>query len=55
MAGGLGMERKCFSEEQIIAILDEAAAGATAVDVCRWHGVSETTYYGGRPSSAAWR
>ena len=39
------MKRKRFSEEQIIAILNEAAAGATAVEVCRRHGVSETTYY----------
>ena len=39
------MKRKCFSEEQIIGVLNETAAGATAVDVCRRHGVSETTYY----------
>ena len=38
------MKRKRFSEEQIIGILNEAAAGATAVEVCRRHGVSETTY-----------
>ncbi len=39
------MKRKRFGEEQIIGILNEAAAGATAVEVCRRHGVSETTYY----------
>jgi putative transposase len=39
------MKRKRFSEEQIIGILNEAAAGATAVEVCRRHGVSETTFY----------
>jgi putative transposase len=39
------MKRKRFSEEQIIGILSEAAAGATAVEVCRRHGVSETTFY----------
>ena len=32
-------------EEQIIGILSEAAAGAAAVEVCRWHGISETTFY----------
>jgi Transposase len=45
MAGGLAMKRKRFSEEQIIEILNQAAAGATAVDVCRPHGISETTFY----------
>jgi putative transposase len=39
------MKRKRFGEEQIIGILSEAAAGATAVEVCRRHGVSETTFY----------
>jgi putative transposase len=39
------MKRKRFSEEQIIGILTEAAAGATAVEVCRRHGISETTFY----------
>ena len=39
------MKRKRFSEEHIIGILNETAAGATAVEVCRRHGVSETTYY----------
>jgi putative transposase len=45
MAGGLAMKRKRFSEEQIIGILNEAAAGAVAVEVCRRHGISETTFY----------
>ena len=39
------MNRKRFSEEQIIGILSEAAAGAAAVEVCRRHGISETTFY----------
>lgn len=39
------MKRKRFSEEQTIGILNEAAAGATAVEVCRQHGISETTFY----------
>ena len=33
------MKRKRFSEEQIIGILNEAVAGATAVEVCRRHGI----------------
>ena len=44
-AGGLATKRKRFSEEQIIGILNEAAAGATAVEVCRRQGISETTFY----------
>jgi putative transposase len=39
------MKRKQFSEEQIIGILKEAEAGATAKEVCRRHGVSENTFY----------
>jgi putative transposase len=38
------MKRKRFSEEQIIGILSEAAAGAVAVEVCRRHGISEITF-----------
>jgi len=49
------MKRKRFSEEPIIGILKEAAAGATAAEVCRRHGVSETTYYRWKAKSAAWR
>jgi putative transposase len=37
------MKRKRFSAEQIIGILNEAAAGAAAVEVCRRHGIGETT------------
>ena len=39
------MKRKRFSEEQIIGVLREADAGATAKEVCRRHGVSEQTFY----------
>jgi hypothetical protein len=35
------MKRKRFSTEQIIGILNEAAAGAAAVEVCRRHGISD--------------
>ena len=39
------MKRSCFSEEQIIGILKEHKAGATAADLCRIHGVSDATFY----------
>ena len=39
------MKRKRFTEEQIISVLKEAAAGAKTVDLCRRHGVSEQTFY----------
>lgn len=37
------MERSKFTEEQIIAILGEQAAGATVADLCRQHGMSSAT------------
>lgn len=39
------MKRTRFSEEQIIGILKEHQAGATAVDLCRKHGISDATFY----------
>ena len=39
------MQRKQFSEEQIIGILKEAEAGAVVADLCRRHGMSSATYY----------
>ena len=39
------MKRKRFSEEQIIAVLTEGAAGVPVVDLCRKHGIGESTYY----------
>ena len=39
------MQRKRFSEEQIIGILREQEAGAKAADLGRKHGMSEATLY----------
>ncbi len=39
------MKRKRFSEEQIIAVLTEGAAGVPVADLCRKHGIGESTYY----------
>jgi putative transposase len=39
------MKSKRFSEEQIIAVLKEADAGAKTKELCRRHGISEATFY----------
>jgi putative transposase len=39
------MKGKRLTEEQIIAVLKEASAGAKPMDVCRRHGISEQTLY----------
>ena len=39
------MVRKRYTEEQIIAVLKEAEAGAKTSELCRKHGVSEATFY----------
>ena len=49
------MKRKQFSEEQIIAILKEASAGAVVTELCRKHGMSCATYSRGTGSMSAWR
>jgi putative transposase len=33
------------TEEQIIGVLKESEAGAKTADICRQHGISETTFY----------
>ena len=39
------MVRKRYTEEQIIAVLNEAEAGARTADLCRKHGMSDATFY----------
>ena len=40
------MKKSKFSDEQIVAVLQEASTGATTQsDVCRKHGISENTFY----------
>ena len=39
------MKAKKYTEEQIIAVLKEGAAGAKIADLCRKYGMSDATYY----------
>ena len=38
-------KRRNWSEEQIIGILKQVEAGRTVAEVCREHGVGESTFY----------
>ncbi len=42
------MKKAGFSEEQIICVLKEHQAGATAADLCRKHGISDAAFYNWR-------
>lgn len=39
------MARKRYTEEQIVTILKEAAAGAATSEICRKYGISDATFY----------
>jgi putative transposase len=39
------MKKARFREEQIVRILQEATAGRPVRELCRQHGITETTFY----------
>ena len=47
------MKRKKHTESQIISILKEQESGMKIADICRHHGISQTTFLPGRVNIAA--
>jgi len=43
------MRKSQFSEEPIVGIIQEYAAGAKASELCRRHGMSDATFYKWKP------
>jgi putative transposase len=39
------MKRSKFSDEQILAMVQEGEAGPKVADLCRANGITEQTYY----------
>jgi len=39
------MKRKRFTEEQIVAVLQQVEVGIPVKDICRKHGFTEQTFY----------
>jgi putative transposase len=39
------MKRSRFSDEQKISVVQQAAAGVEVRELCRKHGITETTFY----------
>ena len=39
------MKRSRFTDEQIIHLLQEAQAGVAVAELCRRHGIGESTFY----------
>ena len=39
------MEKSCFSESQIISILNKQEQRLKVSDICREHGISDATFY----------
>lgn len=46
------IKAKRFSEEQIIAVLKQTAAGTKTKDLCRQRGISEATFYNSKAKYA---